>query len=142
MPAAHHTDAFEWRNLNRVLTPDDPDYAEWIEAEEVERWIAEGCPPLPGVKVKEADRELLLSQPLTVRQAAIRENVSERTIFRWLHSDDLKGHRAGRKWLIEPAELDARRARSTVIKPVPDKKRPKGGRRTATDSDSSSWFPA
>ena len=105
------------------------DAAEMIALDESERtfeqWLAAGSPDVDGMRKK--DRELLEAAPLTVRQAALREGVSERTVYRWLRSDTLDAHRAGRGWRITPDELDRRRIESKKPKPRPErpKRRPR-----------------
>jgi hypothetical protein len=64
----------------------------------------------------EADRKVAPPSFLTVAQAAMRENVSERTVQRWCETGALgkgawrtsDGQRAS--WRIDPAALDARRS--------------------------------
>ena len=43
---------------------------------------------------------------LRVGDVAERLNVSERTVFRWLKSSDLTGHRFGRNLRISEADLE------------------------------------
>lgn len=72
------------------------------------------------------------SGPLTIAQAAKRENVSTRTVYRWLVQGELEGgaHRtsdAG-QWRIEPDALDKRRARG----PRPQPRRAAGAVRASS----------
>jgi excisionase family DNA binding protein len=53
---------------------------------------------------------------LTVGEVAIRCRVHTNTVFRWLHSGDLKAQRAGRKWLIPVSALDAFKRVSQPVK--------------------------
>ncbi len=127
-----------------ALSPDDPDYAGWVESREVEDWIADGCPPVEGFEeASEHDRAILLARPLTVAQAARREAVSERTIYRWLTTGELEAHRAGRGWRIAPDALDARRVQASKPRPrpsAPPKRRP--GRRRKAATANAGWWPS
>jgi excisionase family DNA binding protein len=52
--------------------------------------------------------ELALPEgPLTVRQAAARENVSERTVHRWITRGEVDAWKSGSQWRIDAAALDA-----------------------------------
>ena len=52
-----------------------------------------------------------LQGPLTVRQAAARENVSARTVHRWITRGEVDAWKSGSQWRIDAAALDARRER-------------------------------
>jgi excisionase family DNA binding protein len=83
-----------------------------------EEWVTAGSPQLDGLPP--ADAAVLAERPLTVKLAAKRERVSERTIYRWLTSGELAAHRAGRGWRINPSDLDRRRVEASKPKPKPD----------------------
>ena len=124
-----------------VLTPDDPEYANYIEMQEELDWIADGCPPVEGVTISDEERVALLARPLTVRQSARREAVSERTIYRWLKSGELEAHRAGRGWRIPPDALDRRRVEAAKPKPKAAVRKHRPRKRTQTVADGS-WWPS
>lgn len=81
--------------------------------------------------------------PLTVDAAAARENVSTRTIRRWLPELAASGGawRAGAHWRIDPDALDARRATPRPRKP--ERKQPRRSRRrakpTTTTASEGTW---
>lgn len=129
---------FDWQ-IPRVLAPGDPDFDAWMEMGEVEDWIADGCPPVEGLKVRKAEREILEAMPLTVKQAARREGVATRTVYRWLTSGELDAFRVGTGWRIERSALDKRRVESMKPKPQvkPTKRRP--ARRKAAPASSVDW---
>jgi excisionase family DNA binding protein len=52
---------------------------------------------------------------LTVKEAAARLRVSDRTVFTWLRSGQLRGLKAGRKWRIPAAEVQAFLERSAGL---------------------------
>jgi len=128
------------RSQDGVLCPGDPDYDTYMEMQAVEDWIADGCPPIEGAEVvTEEERALLVARPLTVRQAARREAVSERTVYRWLASGELQAHRAGRGWRIPVEALERRRVEADKPKPKAPvhKRRP---RRRKTTTGGTSWL--
>jgi excisionase family DNA binding protein len=83
------------------------------------------CRPADGESVREIDVAAVpqpraaASVPLTVAQAAQRENVSERTIRRWLSEleADHGAWRVGTVWRIDPKALDQRRTRGPQSRP-------------------------
>jgi excisionase family DNA binding protein len=44
---------------------------------------------------------------LNVKQVQEMLSISERTVFRYIKSGELKGFKAGREWKFEPADIDA-----------------------------------
>jgi excisionase family DNA binding protein len=44
---------------------------------------------------------------LNVKQVQDMLGISERTVFRYIKSGELKGFKAGREWKFEPADIDA-----------------------------------
>jgi len=96
------------------------------EQDAFERWLEGQRPAVEHLS--DDDRALLEARPLTVRQAALRERVSERTVYRWLTSGELDAHRAGRGWRITPDALDRRRVEASRPRPrpaAPPKRRPR-----------------
>lgn len=57
--------------------------------------------------------------PLTIAQAAQRESVSVRTLYRWVESGELGAGawKAGSEWRIDPEALDARRLQGPRPRP-------------------------
>lgn len=105
----------------------------------------DGCRPANGVTRRALDAPATSSErpPLTVEQAAARENRSTRTIYRWI-ADGLLGDGAwqdkpGSTWRIDPDALDARRsAPPRPTKSAPRKRRP----RASAPSKAADWFDA
>jgi excisionase family DNA binding protein len=90
----------------------------------------DGCRPANGVSRRPLDAPAAPSErpPLTVEQAAARENVSTRTVYRWITSGVLGNGawKVGSAWRIDPAVLDARRnAPRPAANPKPRRRRPK-----------------
>lgn len=44
---------------------------------------------------------------LNIKQVQQILGISERTVFRYIKSGELKGFKAGRAWKFEPADIDA-----------------------------------
>lgn len=126
-----------------IIDPAHPDYDFYAEQQRWEDWIADGCPPVDGKEISDRDKKLLLAAPLTVRQAARRENVSERSVYRWLTSGELDAHRVGSEWRITTDALDRRRIESKKPKPVkkPTKKRASRKKAAPAASDMDWWTP-
>lgn len=129
--------AFDPDLLAAFARQDDPAYAAAL-AEEAEylRWLEEGEPEVDGLAPEDA--AVLAHRPLTVKLAAKRERVSERTIMRWLASGELEAHKAGREWRIPPDALDKRRAASRAPQAASEPKkrrrrRASNGKPTAGD---------
>ncbi len=88
--------------------------AYWKEEIAIQDWIDAGAPsPMAmwlELQGKDAPKD---DRPLTVKQAATRENVSDKTIRRWLPRlqamEPPGAHKVGRTWRIVPAGLDALR---------------------------------
>jgi excisionase family DNA binding protein len=79
-------------------------------------------------------------RPLTVAQAAVRENLGTRTIYRWLEDGELGdgAWKAGSKWLIDPAALDRHRVQGPRPRKPRQSTKPvmvKGKRAAATTDD-------
>lgn len=70
--------------------------------------------------------------PLTIAEAATREQVSTRTVHRWIEAGDLSpgAWKVGTRWRIDPAALDRLRARGPVPRP---RRAPTGGKVAAAD---------
>lgn len=102
----------------------------------IARWIAEGEPTRD---LTPAQVEALRQAPLTVKVAAMREGVSERTIYRWLKSGQLDGHRAGSDWRITSEALDARRIESKKPKPRPAQAKKRPRKKVAPKTSGREW---
>jgi excisionase family DNA binding protein len=91
-----------------------------------------GTPPPPSER-----------PPLTVEEAAAREAVSVRTVYRWLASGALQGHRVGREWRIPIDALEARRttAQERPKQPEPPKRR-RRRRKAAPVAGDGGWWPS
>jgi excisionase family DNA binding protein len=118
----------------------------WTLADGSESFACGECGrPASGVTLRELDSDQIAAAPsagtpLSVEQAAKRENVSPRTIHRWL--PELQGDngawKVGAHWRIDAAALDRRRVRGPKPraharareKPTP---RDVGGGRRAAD---------
>jgi len=44
---------------------------------------------------------------INIKQVQDLLGISERTVFRYIKSGELKGFKAGREWKFEPADIDA-----------------------------------
>ena len=105
-----------------------------------------GTPPVSVREVGSEDTYRAPSKPLTVAEAADRERVNERTVYRWLSSGQLEGG-AWRKgtgdkgpWLIDPAALDARKIRKGRPTPRPKPVAPKRpGTKPSTTAHDMGW---
>jgi excisionase family DNA binding protein len=106
----------------------------------------EGCRPASGVTRRELGVPAAKGErvPLTVEQAAVRESVSERTVYRWTASGVLgdgawkvgAGEPGSGEWRIDPDALDSRRS---APRPKAEPKRPRR-RRAATAKTDAGWF--
>jgi excisionase family DNA binding protein len=130
---ARRSEVFEGLEAAEMIALDEQERA-------LEEWLAAGSPDVDGLSKK--DRELLEAAPLTVRLAAMKEGVSERTVYRWLRSGELEGHRAGRGWKIEQAALDRRRIESRKPKSRPEPRKRRTRRRAQGAAPSKRVWPA
>ncbi len=64
--------------------------------------------------IKEYDVQIVQSEYFTLKEVAERLKVSERTVWRWVHSGELPAIKLGQQWRIRDDDLDefleARRA--------------------------------
>jgi hypothetical protein len=130
-----------------VVSPDPFDRSPagveyWQEEVAIQDWIEAGAPSpmamwleLQGKPAPPDD------QPLTVRQAATREKVSERTIRRRIHElaamEPPGAYKVGTRWRIVPAGLDALREKPQAGRTkAPKRRRP---RRATSAPASTRW---
>lgn len=114
---------------------------EWDAAEhEYLEWVTSGRPIVDGLSRE--DHKALEARPLTVKAAALRENASERTVYRWIKSGELEAHRVGRGLRIAPDALDRRRIESRKPKSRPEPRKRPTRRRAATAPPGRREFPA
>ncbi len=102
----------------------------WTLASGQEAVSCDRCRPASGIAARPVGAAAATTLPLTVAQAGMRENVSIRTIHRWLPALAAAegAWKAGAEWRIHPDALDARRAAPRPAR-APQRQRPK--RRTA-----------
>ncbi len=121
--------------FEKIISDDPADDTEagreyWAEHAAVEAWTEAGAPSPREMFDRLRDAPGAPTEPpLTIAQAAARENVSPRTIRRWIASAAVEAHRVGPQWRITAASLAARRVHAarpqTRTPPDPGRARPK-----------------
>jgi hypothetical protein len=135
----------EARRAGFINARDMKHYADAMEEEEaIGGWIEAGAPSPMDLWRQMQGVAPVDARPLTIEQAARRENVSQKTIRRKLRAlaamDPPGAYRVGdgdrAPWRIIPAALDALRGRSAAPEPATPararRKSPAGKKRSAT----------